>query len=102
MIDVGQRIPLVSLVKIYLSGLDSGIRADEVSLDEKWLIISTLYLSLIIVIVFDSDCMRIFLILASKCLLIDPLTVILAQPIKVHPDCTFAVTCYSLWPFHIN
>ena len=101
-VDVGQGIPLISLVEVYLSGFYSDIRAYEVSLDEKWLIISTLYLSLIIISVFDSNCMRVFLVLTSECLLIDPLAVILAHSIKVHPNCPLTITGYSLRSFHIN
>lgn len=93
---------MVSFVEVYLSGLNSGIRADEVSLDEQRLVISTLDLSLVVICVFDSDCMRVFLVLTSECFLINPFAIVLTQPIEIHPDSALTVTCYSLWPFYVN
>lgn len=102
MIDIGKGIPLTSNVEVYLSGLYSRIRADQVSLNEERLIVSTLDLALIVISIFDSHCMRVFLVLTAECFLVDPFAVVLTQTIEIHPDCSLAITYYSLRPLNVD
>jgi hypothetical protein len=61
-----------------------------------------LNLALVVILVLDCHSMSVLLILASHCTFIDPLAVVLAQPIEVDPQSALPVGSYTLRPFQID
>lgn len=71
-------------------------------MDEQGLIVPSLDLSFVVVCIFDGNHMSVFLVFTSYIAFIDPLTIVLAQSIKIDPNCSLPVCSNSLWPLHVD
>lgn len=71
-------------------------------MNEKRLVVSALDVSLVVILIFDSDGMRVFLVFASHCTFIDPFSIVFAESVKIDPECSLAVGNNSLWSFKID
>jgi len=84
-VNITHRIPMVSYGKINLRRLDTLTRTHQVALNKKRLIIPSLNGPLIVIIVFDRNYMRVFLVFTPISTLINPFSIILAQSFEIDP-----------------
>ncbi len=101
-LNIANCVPLVSGIQINVCGLNFGTGTNEVPLNKQRLIVSPLYCSLVVILIADCYCMRIFLVFAAVGTFIHPLPVVLAQPIEIYPKCALPVTNHTLRALQIH
>lgn len=102
LIYIADLTPLVSFCHVNFIILNYLIWVERVALDEQILVILPLNLPLVVIFVLDCDCMRVFLVFASVCILIHPFPIIFRESVKVDPYCSRMIGYYSLWSVQVN
>ena len=100
-LQIARWVPLATNSEICSWGVNFFPRY-SVALNEKWLIVFALDVSLVVIFIFDSDGMCVFLVFASYCTFVNPFSIIFTESVKIDPECSLAVRSDSLWSLKVN